>query len=69
MRRPALTNPSGQRDIHSNPAENIQRPVKLVRSATRGNVAAILRCAGVRLPQTIRQIETAEHEEILPATA
>ena len=35
----------------------------LVRSATRGSIAAILRCAGARLPQTIRQIATDEQEE------
>ena len=29
----------------------------LVRSATRGSIAVILRCAGVPLPNTIRQIE------------
>ena len=35
----------------------------LVRSATRGNIAAILCCAGARLPQIIRQIATDEPEE------
>ena len=34
----------------------------LVRSATRANIAAILRCAGARLSQTIRQIATDEQE-------
>ena len=34
----------------------------LVRNATRGNIAAILRCAGARLPQINRQITTDEQE-------
>ena len=32
------------------------------RSTTRGNIDAILRCAGARLSQTIRQIATDEQE-------
>ena len=34
----------------------------LVRSAAKGNLTAILRCAGARLPQTIRMLDSTEQE-------
>ena len=59
------------RDLNALTETEIEQNGKrfLVRSATRGSVAAILRCAGARLPQTIRQVEPAEQEEAMPATA
>ena len=59
-----------RRDLNALTETEIEQDGKrfLVRSATQGSIVAILRCAGARLPQTIRQIETAEHGETLPAT-
>ena len=60
-----------RRDLNALTETEIEQDGKrfLVRSATQGSIVAILRCAGAQLPQTIRQIETAEHEETPPATA
>ena len=51
-----------RRDLNALTETEIEQDGKrfLVRSATQGSIVAILRCAGARLPQTIRQIETAE---------
>ena len=59
-----------RRDLNALTETEIEQDGKrfLVRSATQGSIVAIFRCAGARLPQTIRQIETAEHGETLPAT-
>ena len=56
------------RDLNALTETEIEQDGKrfLVRSTTPGSVAAILRCAGARLPKTIRQVETAEHDETLP---
>jgi hypothetical protein len=58
------------RDLNALTETEIEQDGKrfLVRSATQGSIAAILRCAGVRLPKTIRQIETAEHDGTPPNT-
>ena len=56
------------RDLNALTETEIEQDGKrfLVRSATQGSIAAILRCAGARLPKTIRQVETAEYEETPP---
>ena len=52
------------RDLNALTETEIEQDGKrfLVRSATLGSIAAILRCAGTRLPRTIRQIERPVHE-------
>ena len=59
------------RDLNALTETEIEQDGKrfLVRSATRGNVAAILRCAGARLPQTIRQVDTGERNGTMPDNA
>ena len=53
-----------RRDLNALTETEIEQDGKrfLVRSATQGSLASILRCAGARLPKTIRQVEPAEQE-------
>ena len=48
-----------RRDLNALAETEIEQDGKcfLVRSATRESVAAILRCAGARLPNTLRQVD------------
>ena len=52
-----------RRDLNALTKTDIEQDGKrfLVRSATQSSIAAILRCAGARLPPIIRQIKGPEH--------